>query len=239
MFLSIMASLAYLPDSEPNLEKSPSSGIISYIQSVSSDNNQIWVLDTGWPYLHIDFTYNYLQNGIHPLRAYYAYYLKDIPSISYQIGNNTYYSTDWVVDAGYLENGQQNINSYSYKIDNISLLKLPNVLPNIFVIRGGKLVPIKASTFLPDEIIATGAFYKDDIVILKTTYYPGWKINKIDADSIENMVGTRLSADTSILKISFEPIDYYIGLMMTLIGLCLFILLILFRKKIGIFFQKA
>lgn len=239
MFITIMASLAYLPVSDPQLERSPASGIISYIQSVPSDNSQIWALDTGWPYLHIDFTYNYLKSGIHPLRAYYAYYLKDTPSISYQIGNTTYYTVDWVVDTGYLENGQQNINSYTYKIENISLLKLPNVLPNVFVLREGTLIPLKIEKFLPDEIVATGTFYEGDIVLLKMAFYPGWKINSIDADSIENMVGTVLSADTSMIKFTFEPLDYYIGLILTVLGLIMFIIIIIFKEKIDVFISKC
>ena len=102
----------------------------------------------------------------------------------FNIGNTTYFTSDYIVDNKYLENGQQNLPEYTYQINNISIYKPANVLPSVYVIRGDHLIPAKIEKFTPDEIVVTGQFSNGDIVGLKTAFYPGWKANGVDMKSI-------------------------------------------------------
>ncbi len=237
-FLGIMTSLTFLAPSPSELENSKSRGVINTIDDIPTGAIQPWVVDTGWPYMHIDFTYWYLRSGIHPINAYYAYYLKNMPEMAYNIGNTYYFTSDWIIDTKYLENGQQNLKQVTFKVDNISVFKPENVLPNAFVIREGSLVKGEMITYSPDIVVLNGSFREGDIAILKSIYYPGWKVNGLNAESVGNMVGIRLIKDVSVIRFSFEPMDYYFGVLLTVSGISVLIFLILFRKKIDIKLQN-
>jgi hypothetical protein len=238
LFLAVMASFAFLAPGPSQLENSKSIDVINAIDAISPGAIQPWVLDTGWTYMHIDFTYWYLRSGLHPINAYYAYYLKDQPGYVYKLGNITYFTVDWIVDTKYLENGQQNMGQITLKVDNISIYRPENVLPNAFVIRGDRLITGNEVISSPDIVMLTGSYQEGDIAVLKSTYYPGWKVNGQNAESIGNMVGIRLTKDVSAIRFSFEPLDFYLGLILTIIGISVLILLIMFRKNIDANLKK-
>jgi hypothetical protein len=234
VFLMFMGNLGsgYVTVYSPHLDKSIAPEIINEITKLPRENVQLWVYETGWPIKHMDFTYYDVINGIQPMSLYAAYYLKTMPQLSYAIGNVTYFSADYIIDTQYLENGNQNIPDYSFKVQNVSVYKPDHILPNVFVIVNDKITPLKIEKFSPDEVIASGQVSKGDIVVLKGAYYPGWKANGIDAAPIANMIGTEISSDTDKIVFKFDPWDYKIGALLSGLGVIFVLILILKRDVI-------
>ena len=221
----------YVKAYSPGLDKSPAPDVISALKSQPSENVQLWVYENGWAIQHMDFTYWDMASGIHPMNLYAAYYLKTIPDLTYNIGNITYFTPDYIVDTQYLENGNQNLPEISFKVQNISVYKPEHVLPNAFYIRDLQVIPLKIEKFSSSEVIASASLKRGDIVILKSAFYPGWKVNDISAVNSGNMVGLQLAADTDRTRFTFDPLDFKIGVILSGIGVILVIILFLKRKE--------
>ena len=127
------------------------------------------------------------------MRAYYAYFLKN--SVNYQgylLGGVQYYPFDFYVDNGYLDSGNHSLKNITFSVNGIDVYRPDHVLPNVFVLRGDQFVPVTIEKFSSDEVIVTGNFKAGDIAVLKNSYYPGWKINSGDAQSVNNLTGGSL-----------------------------------------------
>jgi hypothetical protein len=230
--IALVGNASYLRISDPKLDESPALKIIEKIKEYPSTTPQIWVYEIGWPVKHIDFTYWFIKNGIHPVRAYYPYFLNTMINPVYTIGNVTYYTSDYLIDTAYLENGNQNLPNATFKINNISVYKPDNVLPNAFVVRNNQLIPSKIEKFSPDEVTISGQFLPGDVVVLKTAFYPGWKINGQDSSNVGNMVGAQIPSDTTSVTFRFDPLDVKIAALLSGIGIITLVILIIKRRDI-------
>jgi hypothetical protein len=235
--IALVGNASYLRISDPKLDESPALVIIEKITATNTDGHQMWVLENGWPIKHMDFTYWFIKNGIHPIRAYYPYYLNTIIKPVYTIGNVTYYTSDYLIDTAYLENGNQNLPNATFKVHNISVYKPDHVLPNAFVVRNDQLIPARVERLSPDEVKISGQFSSGDIVVLKTSFYPGWKLNDQDASNVGNMVGAQLSSETSSVTFKFDPLDMKVGAIFTGIGIIALLVLIIKRRKFEIYLK--
>jgi len=238
VLLVLVGNIGFVKTFSPPFEKSSAIDIIQEIKMQPSENIQLWVFDKGWAYQHMDFTYWEIINHIHPMNLYQAYYLKTMPMLSYTIGNITYFSADYIIDTQYLENGNQNLPEYTFKVKNISVYKPEHVLPNVFFIRDNQVYPLTIEKFSSDEVIASGELSQGDVVILKGAYYPGWKANGADAEPVGNMIGTKLSTGTEKIRFNFDPLDYKIGAFLSGCGIILLIALIIKRKEIDMHISK-
>ena len=238
ILLMIVGNIGFVTTFNPMLDKSPAPEIINAIKKNTSDTAQLWVYETGWPIKHMEFTYWDVINGIHSMTLYTAYFLKTTPSLTYNIGNATYFSADYIIDTQYLENGNQNLPEYNFKVRNISVYKPEHVLPNVFFVRDNQVYPLKIEKFSPDEVIASGELLQGDVVILKGAYYPGWKANGADAEPVGNMIGTKLPSGIKQIRFNFDPLDYKIGALLSGCGILLIIALIIKRKEIDVYFSK-
>ncbi|MCK9590646.1 MAG: hypothetical protein M0Q91_01370 [Methanoregula sp.] len=238
VLIMIMGNIGFVKTFSPPFEKSPAIDIIQEIKKQPLENIQIWVFENGWAIQHMDFTYWDVTNKIHPMRLYLPYYLKTMPMLSYKIGNVTYFSADYIIDTQYLENGNQNLPEYTFKVRNISVYKPEHVLPNVFFIRDNQVYPLTIEKFSPDEVIASGELLHDDIVILKGSYYPGWKANGADAEPVGNMIGTKLPSGTKQIRFNFDPLDYKVGVLLSACGIIIVIALIIKRKEIDVYISK-
>lgn len=228
----IVGNTSYLHISDDiQLDKSPAIDIIDQM-NFTSNTSQIWVLETGWFIQHMDFTYWFLKKGIHPVHAYYPYFLNTMISPTYKIGDITYYTSNYIVDNLYLENGKQNIPEVTFKVNNISVYKPEYVLPNVFVVRNNQLIPIVVDKFSPDEVIISGQFLPKDIAVLKTSFYPGWKMNGIDTVNTGNMVGSEIGSITTSVTFRFDPLDIKIAAILSGLGCSLLIIAIIKRREI-------
>jgi hypothetical protein len=237
LILIIIVNASTLSLSDPGLEKSSAIPIIEKIKEYPSTTPQIWVYETGWPYKHMDFTYLMVKNHIHPMRAYYAYFINNMPPFSLKIGNADYYTADYIIDTAYLENGNQNLPDVTFKVNNISVYRPDHVLPAAFIIRNGQMIPATIETFSSDEVKISGSFLQGDFAVLKTAFYPGWKINDRDATNVGNMVGVQLSSDTSAIKFKFDPLDVKIGAILSGIGIIALLVLIIKRREFEIYLK--
>jgi hypothetical protein len=237
--IALIGNASYLKTYDPKLDESPAIAIIEKINTFSNDESQIWVYENGWPIQHMDFTYWFIKNGIHPIRAYYPYFLNDMINPVYTIGNITYYTPDYFIDTAYLENGNQNLDNVTFKVNNISVYKPDHVLPNAFVIRNDQLVPSKIEKFSADEVTISGNFSAGDIAALKSSFYPGWKLNGKDASNIGNMIGAQIPSDTTSVTFRFDPPDFKIAGIISGIGVIILIVLIIKRREIEKYLSEA
>jgi len=238
ILLSIIGNISVLQPSDPHLNDSPALKIIEKIKQEPTDTPQLWVYEIGWPIKHMDFTYWMIQNNIHPMRAFYSFLPLYTPPLALNISNMTYFTADYIIDTAYLENGNQNLPDVTFKVDNISVYRPENVLSNAFVVRNNKLVPVKFEKFTPDEVVISGQFLSGDVAILKTAYYPGWKINGFEATKIADMAGLTLPTDTTKITFRFDPLDAKIGALLTVAGIIALIILIVKRKEFEQMLQK-
>jgi hypothetical protein len=237
IMVSVIGNISVLKPSDPQFDQSPALKVIEKIHEYPAANPQTWVLESGWPIKHMDFTYWFVMSGIHPMRAFYSYVPLYSPPLAIQLNNTDYYTADYLVDTAYLENGNQNLPAVTFKVDNISVYRPDHILSNAFVVRQGALVPIKYEKFTPDEVIISGQFLQGDVAILKTAFYPGWKVNNANAQKISNMPGSPLAADTSTITFRYDPLDVKVGIFLTILGIVALVGLIIKRKEFDRYMQ--
>ncbi|MDD1693141.1 MAG: hypothetical protein LUQ71_00295 [Methanoregula sp.] len=230
--IALIGNASYLKTYDPKLDESPALAVIEKIKTFNDSDAQIWVYEVGWPIQHMDFTYWFIKNGMHPVRAYYPYYLNAMISPYYTIGNITYYTPNYFIDTEYLENGNENIDTVTFKVNNISVYKPDHVLPNAFVLRDNQLVPSKIEKFSPDEVTISGQFSSGDIAVLKSSFYSGWKVNGQEATNVGNMVGAKLPSDTTSVTFRFDPLDMKIAMTISAIGIIILLVLIIKRRDV-------
>ncbi len=231
IIVSVIGNISVLKPSDPHLDQSPALKVIEKMQKYPSINPQIWVYDTGWPIQHMDFTYWFVKSGIHPMRAFYSYVPLNTPPLALQLNGTDYFTADYIVDNAYLENGDQNIPNVTFKVDNMSVYRPDHVLSNVFVVRKNTLVPVTYEKFTPDEITVSGQFVQGDIAVLKTAFYPGWKVNNKDAVKTSNMPGSLIPGDTSTITFRYDPLDAKVGIFLTIIGILALIALYVKRRE--------
>jgi hypothetical protein len=221
----------YITVFSPELEKSPAPEIIEIIKTHPTENAQLWAYEPGKSIQHMDFTYWDTVNGIDAMHIYAPYYLKGLPQQWNRIGNITYSLADYIVDTEYLETGNANLPEYTFKVKNISVLIPDHILPTVFYIRNNQIQSLKIEKYSPSEVIASGDLKSGDVIIFKSVFYPGWEINGYPADNINNLVGIRLGSDTNRVRISFEPLDFKIGALLSGLGVLFAIFLFVKRKS--------
>jgi hypothetical protein len=234
IFIMMLGNLGtgYVKVYNPQLDQSPAQEIIRQIKSLLPADTPLVAYETGVPIQHMDFTYWDVVNGIQPLSVYSAYYLKTLPQVSYTIGNVTYFTPDYIVDTQSRENGQLNIPNVTFRVQNISVYVPDHVLPTVFAVRGEELIPLKLEKYLPGDVVASGNLQNGDIVVLKASYYKGWKVNGADAEMVGTMVGARETSDAGTVRFTFDPLDYKIGALLSCIGLLFVAGLILWRRDV-------
>jgi hypothetical protein len=237
--VTLIGNASYLKTYDPKLEESPAIAIIEKIRTFDNSQSQIWVYENGWPIQHMDFTYWFIENGIHPIRAYYPYFLNAMINPGYTIGNITYYTPDYLIDTAYLENGNQNLENVTFKVNNISVFKPDHVLPNAFVVRNNNLVPSKIEKFSPDEVTLSGTFSAGDVATLKSSFYPGWKLDGKEASNMGNMIAAQIPADTTSVTFRFDPSDFKIAAIISGIGVIILFVFIIKRREIEKYLTEA
>lgn len=239
ILLTIAVNMSYIAPVPAGLETGPAKEVAAGLSGNASPYHQIWVLETGWPYKHLDFTYWDTKYNMAPFTGYYAYYLKDHPSLVYELEGEAYSSVDYLVDTKQLENGQQNLPEYSFSISGIGIQKPGLVLPNAFVIRDDRFVASEIMIMTPDTIALTGDFKKGDVAILKSAYYPGWNMNGKAGINLNNLVGSQLVQDTHEIVFTFDPLDFKMGGIISAIGIALCGILYWYRKKAEQFLSRT
>jgi hypothetical protein len=220
----------------PQFNNSPAPEIIDLVKSNTTNVTQLWVYENGFYYHHYNFTYWDVMQGVHPIAIYLPYTLKTSPSLTCTIGNVTYSTVDYVVDTLYIENGNQNIPNYTFKVHNVSVYLPERVLPNAFFIRNDQMYPLQIDQFEPDDVIVSGKLLQGDVIVLKNAYYPGWTVNGIAAEQFMNMTSLKITAPTTQARFKFDPLDYKIGAVITGCWVVLAIGLLLWscRKKLSV-----
>lgn len=239
LFMVLLSGASYLHTSDPKLNDSPAVVIADNFTTANTDGHQIWVYETGWSYQHLDFTYWFIKNGIHPMRAYYGYFPKTSVSPTYNIGNITYYAPDYVVDTQSLENGNQNLPEVTFKVNNISVYKPEHVLPNAFVIRNEQLIPVTLDKFTSDEVIISGQFQQGDIAVLKTAFFPGWKMNGKETENTVNMVGSQITTNTNTVTFRYDPFDVKVAGLISGIGILILGIMVYKRREINTYLKNV
>ena len=239
IFLISAINIATISPHENDIENSTSLQIMQEIKDYDDGaHQQIWVTTDGWPYYHMDYTYAGIKSGLHMQRSYYAYFLDTVPS-TVQIGNSSYYAANYLIDTQYLESGETIDAPAILSVDGVSVVEIPDSLPNVFSIRGSSLIPLNVKYFSPNKVVVDGSLIQaGDVVVYKCAYYDGWKANGMTAENMGNMVGTTASNSGNDLEFVFDPIDFKIGLLITLIAVVMFLLAVIKKEKINSYLKE-
>lgn len=233
ILLCIIVNISYISPVYPDLDKSLAKDVASGIAETALANQKIWVLETGLPYKHLDYTYWDTKYTLAPFTGYYAYYLKDSPFIQYNLNGMNYSTVDYSVDTGFLDNGQHNLPEYTFTISGMGIYKPDLVLPNAFVIGNNGFIPSNITLLTPDKIVIHGEFKRGDIALLKAAYYPGWNVNGVPGKNVNNLIGSPLLNDGTEIVFSFDPLDFKVGCIFSFIGLSLWGFLFYYREKVN------
>ncbi|ETA67436.1 hypothetical protein MettiDRAFT_0860 [Methanolobus tindarius DSM 2278] len=239
IFLISAINIATISPHENNIENSTSLQIMQQIKDYDNDTHQqIWLTTDGWPYYHMDFTYAAMKNDLHMQRSYYGYFLDTVPS-TVQIGNTSYYAANYLVDTQYLESGETIDAPAILSVNGVSVVEIPESLPNVFSIRGNSMMPLDLKYFSPNKVVVDGSLIQaGDVVVYKCAYYDGWKANGMTAENMGNMVGTTASTSGEDLEFVFDPIDFKIGLLITLITIFIFIVSVIKKDKVNSYLKE-
>ena len=229
----VMNNILLIAPEENPLNDPTAPEIMQAIKDYDSGMNaQIWVTTNGWPYQHQDFAFHAVKNDIHIVRAYYAYFLKNMPS-TINVGNQMYYVANYVIDTQYLETGikadMANMEKVT-EVDDVSVYKIENSLPNAFTVGGNGIQFLPIKYFSPNKVVIDGSnIEKGTLVVLKAAYYNGWKSNGKPAINAGNMIATTAESSNNDITFYFAPTDFKLGLGISLITL-LYCIWIFFRK---------
>lgn len=226
-----MAGLTFIQPSDPGFDTSNAIEIIREMDNLPTGNVQKWAVTTGWAYEDMDYTYHFMNNGIHSVSSYYAYYLNNALPVIYTLGDKQYSTVDYIVDTAYADSGVPAIENYTAMVNGIPVTVPENILPNAFIVRNNEIIPVEIKKFTPDEVIADGKFKEGDLAVLKTAFYEGWTVNGNEAVSVGNMVGSKLKSGADKVVFKFQPSSFTEGAVLSLIGIISLIVLVLFRKK--------
>ena len=239
MIAASNTNIEYINPYENVLDDSTAQNIMTEIKNYDGgEHEQIWLTTNGWPYQHTEFAYNSMVEGMHMQRAYYAYYLKDTPS-SILISDTTYYAANYLIDTQYLESGNKFNMPPILSVDGISVHKLENSLPNVFVVRNGNIIPLEIKFFSPNKVVADGSDIQfGDVVVYKAAYYKGWKVNGMNAQNLGNMIGTEIKDPNGDITFTFEPSDFKVGAIITTITVLIYIAMFMRRRELNKYFEK-
>ena len=229
----VMNNIVLITPEKNTLKDSTAPEIMQAIKDYDAgDNTQIWITTNGWPYQHQDFAYHAVKNDIHIARAYYSYYLKNMPSII-NIDNQMYHVANYIIDTQYLETGVKADMVDMEKIteiNGISVYKIENSLSNAFIVDENGIRDLPIKHFSPNKVIVDGSNVEQgDLIIIKTAYYNGWKANGKPANNAGNMVAATAKTSNDDITFHFAPIDFKIGSALSFFT-ALFCIVIFLRK---------
>ncbi|MHC1576601.1 MAG: hypothetical protein ACXQTE_04540 [Methanosarcinaceae archaeon] len=234
------ANIQYINPYENIMENETSIALATGIKAYdANEHEQIWLVTDGWPYHHMDVAYNSMTEDMHMQRAYYGYFLKDMPS-SISVGDTIYHTANYLIHTQYLETGESMDIQSILTVNGVSVHQINNSLPNVFAVRNGEIISLPIKYFSPNKVVADGTDVRSgDVVLFKNAYYKGWKVNGDDAQNIGNMVGYEIIIHEDEIIFTFEPFDFKVGLGISLLSLLSFAVLLMRREKINVFLKKT
>ncbi len=124
------------------------------------------------------------------------------------------------------------------------LYRLNNTLPDVFIVRDDSVIPLNVTELTPHKIVVKAeAIRSGDTVVFKNSWYPGWKYSinsgeKKDTQAYQRLVSFDVNSDQDDVTITFnfEPSDFVIGMMVTLMFFPAIIILYILSRKGYIFF---
>ncbi|MBP1928782.1 hypothetical protein J2741_001329 [Methanolinea mesophila] len=231
LLVSLAGNMSYLVYTSPGLDSGPARDVATELGIPPAGYPQVFILDTGPGWSHMDFTVAYLEAGIQPLNGYYPYFLKNNLAPSYTLQGITYTTANYIVDTAYLESGTPTFGEIYDTIGGVPVYAPLDVLPNVFAVRNEQFVPVAVEKYTPDEVIVTGDLRAGDVIVVKTSYYPGWSVNGNPAQAIGNLVTGRLPADSDRAIARFDPPDFKAGIISSITGVLAICALLAYRRK--------
>lgn len=233
LVLCCMGGITAIHPSVPDFENSDAVGVVDELKNLSTNNTQKWAVITGGTHQDMEYTYHFMKNGIHAVNAYYAYYLNSMIPTFYNIGGKIYSIADYIVDTNYVHTGEFYNENYTSIRNGVPITVPEYILPNVFIFRDNSIINVNIEEFYSDKVVATSDFKSGDVVILKTAYYEGWKVNGKNSIPVGNMIGYELTSDTDKVIFSFEPWYFIPAITISLIGAISLVLIIIRRNKIN------
>lgn len=224
--------LSYIQGFNPELDTSPANEIVKELDKYPTENIQKWATTTGRAFDALDYTYILVENGIHATQGYTGYYLNTRLPLTYNIENEPYFISDYIIDVEYANSGHLSIENYTAMIAGIPVTVPDRILPNAFISRNDAIVDADIVEFTPDKVVMTGDFKAGDVAVLKYAYYDGWQVNGAKASPVVNMIGGQINSDTDTVTFEFKPSTFTTGLILSVIGIIAAILLVVMRGRV-------
>lgn len=114
-----------------------------------------------------------------------------------------------------------------------------NSLPFAFAIHSDKIIPLKNKYYSPNKVIIDSeSLSKGDLLVLKTAYHEGWKVDGIKVENFNGLIAVT-SDGRQEYNFVFSPDDFKIGALITIIALIICTILYAYPKTLKIFGQDG
>jgi hypothetical protein len=112
-----------------------------------------------------------------------------------------------------------------------------NRLPDAFIVRDDTVIPQNITYYSPNKIKVKVNGQKGDRVVVRTSYYPGWKYGRgdefRDAGSYKRMISFSLDADGEReYTVLFDPPDFYYGAVITIVTILIMCAFVIYKKSL-------
>lgn len=119
------------------------------------------------------------------------------------------------------------------------LYRLNNTLPDVFIVRDDLVIPLNVTELTPHKIVVKAeAMRSGDTVVFKNSWYPGWKYSlnsgeKKDTQAYQRLVSFDVNSDLddATITFTFEPSDFVIGMIVTLMFFPAIVILYVISRK--------
>ncbi|UCG68443.1 MAG: hypothetical protein JSV09_11595 [Thermoplasmata archaeon] len=126
----------------------------------------------------------------------------------------------------------QFVKSIEYLNLTIYVYKTLEHLPDVFIVRNDTIIPQNMTYYSPNKMKIRVNGQKGERVVIKTSYYPGWKYGRDnefkDTKGYKRMISFILEEDgESEYTIVFDPQEFYIGAgvsIATIIFICIYVI---------------
>jgi hypothetical protein len=88
-------------------------------------------------------------------------------------------------------------------------------------------------------VTISGKFSAGDVAALKSSFYPGWKLDGREALNVGNMIGAQIPSDTTSITFRFDPLDMKIAAIISGIGIIILVTLVIKRREIEKYLTEA
>jgi hypothetical protein len=213
----IVATWNVYTENKKFIQKEPDQSGIEIYSAITNASSSNLNLEPSLVTIGVDRKFKqhlFMQNGLHYFNAYYGYSF-GVPD-SMKIDGITYSIPNIMVIINTTK-----INNNSGYQKQLSAIPYNNSLSFAFLIKNnGGVQKLTVEKYRSgDVLINTSEAGIGDVVVLKSSYYIGWYVNKQTAENYNGLVSYRITEPTKELRFVYLPIDLLCGILVMLLSI--------------------